>query len=146
MSLLPVTLNKFNPPVRRKKLASSIYMCIGNPAVTRDSHQLSVETEVRAARVAAGQHAIGTKDFRRPADHTAEPHGRGSALPISERVTDLENPVAHFDRSRGADWHVRIRTRLEQPQERDIMSAIRAEQFGRTLTAVVENDRRPVAR
>ena len=82
----------------------------------------------------------------RPTDHAAEPHGSGSALSVSERVTDLENPVAHFDRSRGADRHVRIRTRLEQPQERDIMSAIRAQQFGRTLTAVVENDRRPVAR
>ena len=72
--------------------------------------------------------------------------GRGSAVSVSERVTDLENPVAHFDRSLGADRYVRIRTRLEQPQERDIMSVIRAEQFGRTLTAVVENDRRPVAR
>jgi hypothetical protein len=61
-------------------------------------------------------------------------------------VTELENPAANFDRSRGPDWHVWIRTRLEQPQQRNIMSAIRAQQFGRTLAAVVENDRRPIAR
>src|SRR5262249_47676738 len=89
--------------------------CDSYVAATVDSQQSSVETEIRAARVAARQQAIGSKAFLRPADYTAEPHGSRSARAKSKRVADFEDPIAHFDRSRGAHWHMRIRTRLEQP-------------------------------